>query len=510
MTYRNPVVRGHAPDPSIVRVGAYYYLANSSFGMLPGIPIRRSRDLVDWTVIGHAVTRPSQYRRDGADGPIELFAPTLRWHDGVFHLVCTNAHPGQGNFLLTATDPAGPWSDAVWIDEVAFDPSLFRDDDGTWYYQRRSLDFGRSDGMLGPIVQAEIDVRTGALGELRPITPTAGGFVTNDIEGPHVFRRGDWYYLTGAEGSSWRGHAQSIARSRSPWGPFEPAPHNPIVTHRHRVGHPIQSLGHADFVEAEDGSWWAVALGTRHAPLSQHHNIGRETFLLPVRWVDDWPVVGDEGTTELIVHDVEPPAGGIADAVRPEPVWLTVGAAPEGLDRAQAGRRLTVPPGGELHETRRALGALLTPQTDDDQELRATVCAEGAGVAVFVDRTHHYSALLAGSGAHRVVRFRRRADDLETVLDAALPGTGPVTLSIAARPDSYAFRASDGDATVDIGSGSARLLSAEAVEWFRAVHFALVHVGAEGGDAAVFEEVTAADLEPLPPALMPPFIRELL
>ncbi|WP_394554890.1 family 43 glycosylhydrolase [Agromyces sp. MMS24-JH15] len=527
-SYRNPVVPGHAPDPSVVLVGDRFLLVNSSFGMLPGLPIRSSTDLVHWETIGHAVTRPSQYRRDGLPGPVELFAPTIRHHDGVFYVVCTNAHPGQGNFLVTATDPAGEWSDAIWLDAEAFDPSLFRDDDGAWFYTRRSLEFGRPDGNLGPIVQARIDLDTGALGELRPITPGSGGFVTNDIEGPHLFRRGDWYYLTGAEGSSWKGHLQSIGRSRSPWGPFEPAPHNPIVTHRDRVGHPIQSLGHVDFVEDGDGRWWALALGTRHAPLSQHHNIGRETFLLPVEWVDDWPVVGRAGTTELVVDGVElpvastpapAPAPAPGPAVRPRlgPLdWVTVGEPPAGLvrDRDPA-EGIILSAGGDLTETTRPIGALLTRQTSDRQRfsvrVEAVSSSAGTGVAVFVNRTHHYSAVVRGDGGERVVVFRRHVDDLVAEQATPIPGRGALVLRIEAHPDRYDVVAlvDGGEKEIACGTGSARLLSAESVEWFESAHFALVHAGEPGTAPARFAEVALEDPPADPPVIVPPFIREL-
>src|SRR6195952_801284 len=115
MAYRDPVVRGPVPDPSPIRVGDDYYLANSTFDQMPGVTIRHSTDLVNWQIIGHAVTRPGQYRRDGRPGPMVLFAPTLRHHDGVFYLACTNAVAGQGNFVVRTADPAGGWSDALWI-----------------------------------------------------------------------------------------------------------------------------------------------------------------------------------------------------------------------------------------------------------------------------------------------------------------------------------------------------------------------------------------------------------
>ncbi len=503
MKYANPVVTGHAPDPSIVRVGDDYYLATSTFDKLPGIVIRHSTDLVTWRIVGHAVTRPAQYRRDGVDGPVELFAPTIRHHDGTFYVVTTNAHPGQGNLLVTATDPAGPWSDAIWLDATAFDPSLFRDDDGTWYYSRRSFEPGRPDGNLGPIVTTTIDVETGVLGEFRAATVSTGGFTTNDIEGPHLFRRGEWYYLTAAEGSSWKGHMQTIGRSRSPWGPFEPAPHNPIITHRDRVGHPIQSLGHADFVEGADGAWWAVALGTRHAPLSQHHNIGRETFLMPVEWTDDgWPVVGDGGTTNLLV-EVDRPGpeqalkrDGHADAHE----WSSLRRPTPG-HVSDAGEAV-VDGGRPLSEGRDA-GALLLSQTADDQRFDAVLerTAGPAGVAVSTDRRHHATVLVTRTETGRRAEFTVVVDDLLSVTTTDLPDGDETRLSIEARPDAYRFVA-DG---VEVGRVSARLLSAEAAEWFVAAHFALVNVG----DApARFHGLERRTLEPLPPRIVPPFLRD--
>lgn len=491
--YANPVVRGHAPDPSVVRVGDDFFLVSSSFRTLPGLPIRHSTDLVNWRIIGHAVTRPSQYRRDGLHGPMTLFAPTIRHHDGRFFVVCTNPHPGQGNFLVSTDDPAGEWSDAVWIDEEAFDPSLFRDDDGTWYYTRRSLQFGRPDGNFGPIVQAEIDLGTGELGPLREITADARGFVTNDVEGPHLFRRGDWYYLTAAEGSSWKGHLQSIGRSRSPWGPFEPAPHNPVITHRDRVGHPIQSLGHADFVEAPDGSWWAVALGTRHASLSQHHNIGRETFLLPVEWRDDWPVVGSAAGTELRVEGVSLP-GGSTSVAAPATLWtrewMTHDWPREGIREVEGGVELAA--GTALHRW----------QTGDDQRFAATVASAPGGIAgiqVRTDEQHAYTATI--SVDERVAVLRRHVDDLVVEESVDLPGVGPVRLEVEARPDAYTFRAVVADETVVLGSGSARLLSAESAEWFVAAHFGLV----SPSGATTFTEIVHDDLSARPPEFRLPF-----
>jgi alpha-N-arabinofuranosidase len=473
VTYSNPVIRGIAPDPSIVRVGDDYYLANSTMEYLPGIVISHSTDLVHWRIVGAAVTRPSQYRRNGLPGEVMLYAPTLRYVDGTFYVACTNVADGQGNFIVRTTDPADDWSDALWLDTDAFDPSLLHDE-GTWYYTRRTLD-PLPDGRLGPVVQAELDIETGELGPLRELTPGWGGFSSNDIEGPHLYRVGDWYYLFSAEGSTWKGHMQTVARSRSPWGPFEPAPHNPVITHRHRVGHPIQTLGHADLVEAADGSWWVVALGTRHEAQGgfvYHHNLGRETFLLPVEWVDGWPVVGREGTTELSVTvDRQLPAA--ASTPPPDSLltlgWSTVGPPPPGL-RLEWHDTIVVPPRARV----------LLPQTEDAQLFEATIpdaAPGGTGIGVLSDPSHAYTLAVSDD----VAVFARTVDDL-TVRERIAVGPGAHRLAISASAEHYVFTV-DG---TEVGRGRARLLSAESAEGFVGCRFLLA-----GGDD---DEVTFTNI----------------
>ena len=507
MSYRNPIVRGTAPDPSAIRVGEDYFLASSTFDQLPGVTIRHSTDLVSWRVIGHAVTRPAQYRRDDGTGPMVLFAPTLRHHGGVFYLACTNAIPGQGNFVLRTDDPAGEWSDALWIDDEGFDPSLFRDDDGTWYYTRRTLQF-RPDGDLGPIVQATIDLDTGVLGELRPITPPHG-FASNDIEGPHLYRRRDWYYLCSAEGGSWHGHMQTVARSRSPWGPFEHAPSTPFLTHRHLTANRVQDVGHAELLEAADGTWWTLSLGVRHPRMAQHHNLGRETFLTPVRWVDDWPVAGTrgDGTTalEVAVSTPEPRPGTRLEV--PDTVWnrgwTTIGRAAPDLDAGQGDDAIRLPLGAHPGAARAGVapapvGALLRAQTEDDQTFTATLSHvptdAAGGIAAFADAAHHYALTLeAAADGSRTIVTTRTVDDLVVREEQAAPGDGPVELRIDAHETRYRFEAVVDGAVIQLGAGAARLLSAEAAQWFVGVHWTLLAVGEPGTGAVTFADVSVRD-----------------
>ncbi|HVZ80217.1 MAG TPA: family 43 glycosylhydrolase [bacterium] len=282
-TFQNPILTGFHPDPSFCRVGDDFYLTNSTFEFFPGLPIYHSRDLVHWEQVGNALVRPGQLPLKGASDSGGLYAPTLRYWKGTFYLICDNVS-GGGNFIVTARDPAGPWSDPVWLGDYGIDGSLFFDDDGRIYYHRAGADNGNG------ISQGELDPSSLKLkGPLRKIWEYPGEW----NEGPHLYKAQGNYYLISATGGTETHHQEVVARSESPWGPFVSSPHNPLLTERDEPRSPIQCAGHADLVEAPDGSWWAVFLGTR--PYQGMSVLGRETFLAPVHWTKDgWPVVGND------------------------------------------------------------------------------------------------------------------------------------------------------------------------------------------------------------------------
>jgi xylan 1,4-beta-xylosidase len=288
-TFQNPIISGFHPDPSICRVGDDYYMVHSSFEFFPGVPIFHSKDLVHWKQIGYVLTRKNQLNLDHMRASGGIYAPTLRYHDGTFYMVTTLVD-GGGNFYVTAKDPAGPWSDPIWLDQGGIDPSFLFDDDGTVYYTRHE---GMGDGY---IAQGILDLKTGTLqGPLKEIWRGTGGIWP---EGPHLYKIRGKYYLMIAEGGTSYGHMETIARSGSPWGPFVSDPNNPILTHSNRLEDPIQATGHADLVETPAG-WWLVALGIRPQG-GQFHHLGRETFLAPVEWTaDGWPVVNKSGNIGL-------------------------------------------------------------------------------------------------------------------------------------------------------------------------------------------------------------------
>ncbi|HWR16763.1 MAG TPA: glycoside hydrolase family 43 protein [Terriglobales bacterium] len=324
--YRNPILAGFYPDPSIVRVGDDYYLVNSSFAWYPGVPIFHSRDLVNWKQIGHVLDRPEQLKLQGAGVSRGIFAPTISFHDGLFYMITTLVD-GIGNFYVTAKDPAGPWSDPIALPEIqGIDPSFFFDDDGKAYIvhngippDNKSLYQGHRALYLFPF-----DTKAGKVSGAGKIIVNGGTDISKHpvwIEGPHIFKRDGVYYLIAAEGGTSENHSQVVFRSRSVEGPYEPYAGNPILTQRTLSPtrpDPITSTGHADFVETANGEWWAVFLGCE--PYQDDlYNIGRETFMLPVKWVNGWPTILDEGKVvpRVVTRPKLPVQSGIARMTGP-------------------------------------------------------------------------------------------------------------------------------------------------------------------------------------------------
>lgn len=284
-TFRNPILSGFHPDPSICRAGADFYLVNSTFEYFPGLPIYHSRDLLHWEQIGNALDRPSQIPLRGATDFGGLYAPTIRYHKGEFYLTCTN-YNGKGSFIIRSKDPAGPWSEPVWNNSWNMDGSMFFDDDGKAYFTEHA------GGERAGIQQAEFDPETCLF-----TTPMKS--VHNDLsepwnEGPHLYKIKGKYYLMMAEGGTGDQHMEWIGRSDNPWGPFDPCPFNPILTERDDLKNAVQCTGHGDLVEAPDGSWWMVFLGVRPWNMGRTSVLGRETFLAPVVWKDGWPIVNGD------------------------------------------------------------------------------------------------------------------------------------------------------------------------------------------------------------------------
>ena len=303
--YRNPILSGYYPDPSIARVGDDYYLVLSSFAHFPGLPIFHSRDLVAWTQIGNAIDRPDQLDFTNMRTSQAVFAPDISFHDGLFYIVNTCVECG-GNYVITAKNPAGPWSNPTWLPFEGIDPSILWEGDRAYIVNNRAPNEpSRYDGHRAIWIQ-EFDWRAGKM--VGPSTQLINGGVDLSkkpvwIEGPHILHKDGYYYLTAAEGGTSVNHSQVVFRSKTLLGPYLPGPRNPILTQRDldpARRDPVTSTGHAKFVQTPKGDWYATFLGTRPYA-GDYYNIGRETFLLPVTWTNGWPAILPQGTPVPLV-----------------------------------------------------------------------------------------------------------------------------------------------------------------------------------------------------------------
>lgn len=341
--FPNPVIPGFNPDPSCVRVGDLYFAVTSSFEYMPALPVYRSNDLREWEQIGNVATRETQVQLAHTPSGFGVWAPTIRYHDGIFYVIVVVTASPVGCVVFTATNPAGPWSDGLTIDGiVGIDPDLAWDHDGRAFLTYSGLDL--TAGVHHGILQVEVDLTTGQIVD-GPHSLWSGTGLTAP-EAPHLYQRGEHWYLLIAEGGTGRGHAVSIARGPSIKGPFAGAPHNPILTAAGGDG-PVLSTGHAELVETVEGGDAMLLLGTRQIRVGSGFSpIGRETFATSVSWRDGWPVpqavqcAGDQpGITERFVFT--------STAELADPGWVSVGVPPESVGTVDEARgTLTLTGGG--------------------------------------------------------------------------------------------------------------------------------------------------------------------
>lgn len=469
--YQNPILPGFYPDPSVCRADSSYYLVNSSFEYFPGVPLFHSRDLVNWEQLGYVLTRESQLKPAGGNIWGGIYAPTIRYQDGTFYMVTTNVS-GGGNFLVCTDNPAGEWSDPVWLKQGGIDPSLYFED-GRCYLVSNPGD---------AIWLCEINPQTGeSLSESKLIWRGTGGRYP---EGPHIYKREGWYYLMISEGGTEYGHKVTIARSRQIDGPYEGNPGNPILTHinRNAQTNPIQGVGHADLVQAHDGSWWLVCLGFR--PKSGlHHVLGRETFLAPVAWNEEgWPVVNGDGSIQLSMDGVptlpQVPFSPVSDNGfdGPElglewnwngyPAWENYSLTErKGFLRIKAGA-IGLDEGGSPS---------FVGRRQQHWDFRATTRVQveaGArgGLTVYMSPSAHYDLYVEAGEVH--LRFR-----LGTILEDKVVGrvpAGAADLRVEGNAEVYTFSySSDGVPYRQAGVLNTRYLSSETNGGFTGVYIGL-------------------------------------
>jgi alpha-N-arabinofuranosidase len=486
MKYQNPIIPGFYPDPSICRVGKDYYLVTSSFSYFPGVPVFHSRDLVNWEQIGHCLTRASQLPLHKGWLSGGIYAPTIRYHDGIFYMVTTNVS-SKGNFYVYTDDPAGTWSEPIWVDQGGIDPSLLFDEDGKVYFTSTTTYGTQTPG----ICLSEIDINTGKrITETKYIWAGSGG---RHPEAPHLYKIKDYYYLIIAEGGTEYGHMVTIARSKSPFGPFEAYDKNPILTHRNIGVGPISGTGHADIVEDEHGNWWMVFLAFRTVGGDYHH-LGRETFLAPFEWTEEgWPIVNGKGTVQLTMESDKVTAEQILEeSFKDDFQDLTLNykwnfvrnpyEAMYSLTEKKGSLRLY---GSEisLNEVDSPTFIGIRQQHFDCKvttllDFNAEKNNEEAGLTVFMDEKHHYEIAVIGNVPNRKIIVRRTIGKLSAIVAEEVISAGSVMLEINADKLEYHFKYSVyEDETKEIATGEAKYLSSEVAGGFTGVYIGLYATG---------------------------------
>lgn len=488
--YVNPVIPGFHPDPSVCRVDSDYYLVTSSFEFSPGVPLFHSRDLIHWEQIGHVLTRDSQLPLQKSGSWCGIYAPTIRHHDGVFYMITTNVL-GGGNFIVHTRDVRGEWSEPVWLKQGGIDPSLFWDEDGKCYM------VSNPDG---GIWLCEIDPMTGVQKtDSKLIWEGTGGRYP---EAPHIYKKDGFYYLMIAEGGTEYGHSETIARSRRIDGPYLANPANPILTHYCQAaeGSSIQGTGHADLVQAHDGSWWTVFLAFR--PVSgNNHVMGRETFLAPVSWPKGgWPVVNGNGT---VSERMDVPTLPQVMPANDETATHTEFNEPLGFEwnylRNYHKECYVLSRGGlSLVAGAESIDSDGTPtwvgrRQQHKNFISTTVVSlhgdepgDEAGVSLYMKcHTHYDLSLLRRADGKVCVRLRYKLGELDHVENEVEVSGKYVSLRIEGSPELYKFSFStDGKKFTQIGQMNTRFISSEAGGGFTGAFIALFAQKVKSGSKA--------------------------
>nr|WP_245575838.1 glycoside hydrolase family 43 protein [Hymenobacter norwichensis] len=468
---------GFYPDPSIVKVGTDYYLVNSTFSYFPGIPVMHSKDLKNWKQVGNVISRPSQMNFMGDRMTRGLFAPAIEYHNGTYYVTCTQIDH-KGNFVVTAKNPAGPWSDPIFMPQVrGIDPSLYFEgnkayviynsdppDNKPLYDGHRSIKIIELNPQtLQTVGEAKIVVNGGVDLSKKPVW----------IEGPHLMKRNDWYYLYAAEGGTSVNHTEVVFRSKEPLGPFVPYEKNPILSQRELPKDrkdPITSAGHAQFVEGPDGKTYAIFLAVRPYE-GNFYNTGRETFIVPVTWKDEWPVMepGPNGVQysyqakfpEVKQPGARPQSGNFSYTLTFEkqldPALLfmrTVDSTNFSLSKAK-GLTLKLKPetvaetGNPAFIGKRQQHMYCTTETE--LTFAPKTANEKAGLVVFQDEKHFYYLCKSVDGGKPMLQlFKSTADVKQPELLAQAPlksATASVQLRIQAQGDTYNFHFSENGKT---------------------------------------------------------------
>lgn len=439
MKYKNPVLSGMYPDPSVCYVDGHYYLVNSTFEYMPGVPVFESTDLVNWTQIGNCIVNGEAIGMDDCPCSGGIFAPTLRWHNDQFYMITTCfGKNGLKNFYITAKEAKGPWSEPKFVEIDGIDPSFYWEN-GKTYIQYTDY---------GIIRQVEIDEETQKIidGPCVLTTGCGGRFA----EGPHMWKRNGYYYLLLAEGGTTEGHMVTLMRGESVWGPFEPSPYLPVISNKDYAFEPLQCVGHADWITDAKGNDYLMTLGCRY--VNDKTVLGRETMLTSAYWTEDgWlraeldymPVeaentfAGEQKAKKSFHMDMaqkELPLNVISPRKRHDEKVLFVNEK-----MSVTGNQHTL-----NEEADQVLLGIRQSEYVFDFETEVTFEAKDetqeAGIVVYADCAHHFSLFVTKREDKNCLIFRKKVDEIEIeTLVCEMASTSTVKLFVSGDEKQYSF-----------------------------------------------------------------------
>lgn len=489
MKYQNPILRGFYPDPSVCKANDKYYMVTSTMQYFPGVPLFESNDLVNWKQIGHCLTRPSQVALESVDSSGGVFAPCIRYHEGVFYMTTTNSTTGQ-NFYVWTTDIESEWSEPIYVDQGGIDPSFYFEDSRVFFMSN-----GEDEDHVPGIVQCEINIKTGEkLSPSKTIWQGSGG---RYLEGPHLYKINNLYYLLAAEGGTEYGHMVTYARSKSIFGPFESYPQNPVLTNRNLGGFFIQGVGHGDLIQAPDGSFYLIHLGFRQTGRwTCFHHLGREVFISKITFDEKgWFQAGENGTTTEYIelnHVTYPQLRKEKETFentdwnldwcylrKPNPSYditaknrLTLYGSPVSLNEAKSPTFLGI------------------RQKDFCMNLHCNVSINygEAGISIYMDENHHYDLLLKKVKQQYQAQCSVRIGNIETVVGKhKLSGISQATFLIESDSQEYSFYIQQENEKILLGKGLTRYLSSEVAGGFTGVMIGLYAYSKKTQNKAIFE-----------------------
>ncbi|MCL2276640.1 MAG: glycoside hydrolase family 43 protein [Treponema sp.] len=480
MVYKNPVIKGYYPDPSICKANGKYYLVASSFQYFPGVPLFESGDLINWRQIGFCLTRESQVPLDNVGSSGGIYAATIRYNEGRFYMVTTNVgHKRGGNFYVWTDDIYSHWSEPIFVDQGGIDPSLYFENGKTYFTSN-----GTDAKGVSAILQCEIDISDGKkLTESKVIWHGTGG---RYLEAPHLYKIKNYYYLMAAEGGTEYGHMVTYARSDNPYGPFTDYARNPVLTNRNLGGYQLQGIGHGDLIEDYSGSWWMTALAFRQIDQwMTYHHLGREICLIPVTFDDkNWFTAAD-GTARLEIETDRIPLN-----VKQEFKNVYTFANTDWNNNWQFIRTrknenyileknlLKIKSSGDTLDTQGGAPSFIClHQMDFDMELALKVkTIDGeAGISLYMDENHHYDLALtnenraANAAGECSITLKLNIGDIK-YLKASVPfSRNEAEFIIRSSALNYDFYYIENSKEIKLGSARTKYLSSEVAGGFTGV-----------------------------------------